>query len=96
MKDIADYLDRLKGAKEDWRDARIRHEPLLKWIKARAQLTEEGFRTEFGVTQMPKMAGVGSSLTPELQREYKARLIDGVLKLAVERVKRERQGGSHG
>lgn len=96
LKDIADYLDRLKGAKEDWRDARIRHEPLLKWIKARAQLTEEGFRTEFGVTQMPKMAGVGSSLTPELQREYKARLIDGVLKLAVERVKRERQGGSHG
>lgn len=89
---IAEHLESLKGAKAEWQKARIgRSQSLLKWVKKQCELSEDEFKGKFALTGgLPEMAGVESELTDELRIEFCSRLVDGVMKLAIEQVKKER------
>jgi CRISPR-associated protein Csx10 len=91
---IADHVENLRGAKANWRDARLGRQLLLEWIEKNSQLEETDFKEQFGITaSLPSIGSLTAELTDEIRREYCTRLVDGVMKLAVEEVKRRRGGG---
>lgn len=95
---IVNHVDNLRGAKADWHDARIGEDrkPLLNWIRETAQLDEENFAERFGLTgRLPIVGGIKAELTSDLRHEYSARLVDGVMKLAVEQAKKEKEQGGN-
>lgn len=90
---IANHVDSLTGAKANWRETRLGREPLLDWIRQTSQLEEADFKIRFGLTSdLPSIAGVTAELMDDMRHEYCARLVDGVMKLAIEEVKRQREG----
>lgn len=55
----------------------------------------ELFAERFGIAgRLPQMASVTAELTDALRTEYGARLIDGVMKLAVEKKKADNEEGA--
>lgn len=76
------HLKGLKDAKKQFETARIDGVPLLSWLEAR--ITRRDVQKQLlGGRPLPHMAGVEAQLTPELEVEYTARLIDGVMKKAI-------------
>ncbi len=87
---ITQHLEGLKKAKEQWREARLGREKLWHWLQTRETLDETDFKAQFGLTgELPRLGMVKSSLTPELRAEFTARLVDGVMKQAIEKKKAE-------
>jgi CRISPR-associated protein Csx10 len=92
---IVRHLESLKGAKADWQKARIgrRSQSLFEWVKKQCPLSEHDFNANFGLTGgLPAMAAVESEVTDELHVEFCARLVEAVMKLAIEEAKKERGG----
>ena len=96
------HLSSLKGAKFDWLNSRVRnrisnsYEPLYEWVQRHANPASGDFLTVFSLTAgLPDLAGISGEITPELEAEYRARLIDGVMKLALEELKRK-EGSDEG
>jgi CRISPR-associated protein Csx10 len=87
---ISQHLEGLKKAKEQWREARLGQKKLWEWLQTRETLDETDFKAQFGLTgELPRLGEVKSSLTPELRAEFTARLVDGVMKQAIEKKKAE-------
>jgi CRISPR-associated protein Csx10 len=72
-----------------WKNATLRNESLVDWIKQRASNPS----AELLPVEETVFAGVEAQLTPKLRARTVARLIEGVLKLAVTYAKQE--GGDH-
>lgn len=91
---IAEHMDGLTGARADRRTASIGDQPLFEWIRQTSHLPEGKFKEQFSLTRgFPKVAGVEATVTDKIRREYCARLVDGVMKLAIETEKRRREAG---
>ncbi len=81
---IVTHMDSLKGAKPDWDKAKVGHVPLFTWIKDQTQLDQAKFLQLFKLgTELPEIAEQTSKLEKPMEIEFRARLIDGVLKQAV-------------
>lgn len=92
---IQNHVKNLTGAKKDWEKVKFSGKPLLDWIVQRSQMDETEFKKLFGLQAgLPKMAGVASELQDEtsLEVEFRARLIDGVMKLAVKESQKQEGG----
>lgn len=88
---ITAHMDNLKGARNQWQSATIGGEPLFDWIKATCDENQQKFKEQFAIGgDMPKIAGTPAKLTSKIIVEFNARLIDGVMKLAVEQAKIEK------
>jgi hypothetical protein len=91
---IRHHMASLTGARKDWTQARLDKDELFGWIETKSQPNLAAFQEEFDLMdQLPSIAGVSAELTPELEVEFRARLIDGVMKLATEK-KKAQQGGA--
>ncbi len=94
---IAHHLDSLKGSRSQWQRARVNNEDLFAWMRANSKQDLEkpegqaAFQKLFGIQNLPSIAGVSAELTVEIMVEFTARLIDGVMKLAVEKAKKDRE-----
>lgn len=88
---VTDLMKNLKGARQQFEDARVSNEVMFDWINKHADLSDKVFRQEFRVTSdsLPSIAGETAGVTPELRVEYCARLIDGVMRKAIEQRKKE-------
>ncbi|MCB0197948.1 MAG: hypothetical protein KDJ65_38740, partial [Anaerolineae bacterium] len=90
LKPIETHLASLKLARQQWDNARLDQLPLSDWIIKQCQLSPAEFEKTFGLAnQLPQVAGQRSDLPAEIRVEYQARLIDGVMKLAIEKLKAE-------
>lgn len=91
LKPIEDHLDSLKLARQQWENARLGQLALSDWIIKQCQLSTDEFEQAFDLTnQLPQVADQYSDLPAKIRVEYQARLIDGVMKLAIEKLKAER------
>jgi CRISPR-associated protein Csx10 len=76
-------------SRRSWKDARLKGEPLVEWIRDRANNPAlENWNIKEGDS---KFAGVSANVS-SLQVEFTARLIDGVLKQAM--IKAKKEGGA--
>jgi CRISPR-associated protein Csx10 len=81
---IVSHLNSLKGAKADWEKAKIGDDRMFEWIKEQAQLNRANFLQLFKIgTELPQIAGQTSKIESNMEVEFRARFIDGVLKQAV-------------
>ena len=92
---IQEHMDGLTGAKKDWDKAKFTGESfkgmrLWDWILEQSKQDTAAFKKLFGLPDAT-IAGVSAILTTETEVEFRARLIDGVMKLAVK--KSQKQGG---
>lgn len=86
------HMDSLKGSRTQWQGAKVDDEDLFEWIKLQSMVDEDRFQTQFGIKgSLPKVARVEATLPKGLVVEYRARLIDGIMKLAVEDAKRNKE-----
>jgi CRISPR-associated protein Csx10 len=83
------HLDALKGAKKQFERARVSFQSsqtggacLLDWLKERIA-QQDVHRLLLRGRPLPPVAGVHARLTPELETQYTARLIDGLMKKAI-------------
>ncbi len=91
---ITRHLENLKGAKTEWMAARIGKKSLFEWVKEYSQLSEEKFKEVFGLTAgLSQVGGVAAKISSEIINEYNLRLVDGVMKLAIEQQKDKSNGG---
>jgi len=95
---IANHLKKLKGAKAAWQQARFGNNPLYKWIIQQVEKTKKQFTEDFlsFSDHLPIFVDIQAEITPELQTEFTARLIDGLMKVAIEEVRANKEGRSHG
>jgi CRISPR-associated protein Csx10 len=92
---IANHMNGLKGARSQWQGAKIGKDDLSEWIKRHSKLDATAFQTLFDIQgKLPKVANVTAILTTEMITEYSARLIDGVMKLAIEKAKADKEKSS--
>lgn len=87
LAEVLELLKNLKGAKEQFENARVDGVSMLVWIRRRAE--QRDLETQFGLraSDFPRVAGIVADLEP-LRLEYTARLIDGVMRKAI-RAKRK-------
>jgi len=88
LRPILDLLDSLKDAKEQFAATRIGDTPLLNWIQGRAR-ERDVERQLLGGRVLPQVAGERAELLDELRTEFTARLIDGVMKKAIQQNQKE-------
>jgi len=88
---IQDHMNGLKGAKTDWDKAKIDKKPLWDWILEQSKEDAAVFKKQFNLPNVT-IAGVSAALTTETEIEFRARLIDGVMKLAVKKRCGEKAG----
>ena len=93
---ISGHLKNLKGAKAMWQQAHYNNESLYDWIINQTEMTVDGFKEKFLPGPLPQLADIPAEITPELQTEFIARFIDGLLKVAIEKARAEKEGASHG
>ena len=94
---IANHLKNLKGAKAEWQQARYGSESLYQWVLEQTELSDAAFQRKFlSGKAVARLRDVEAALEPALKAEYIARLIDGVLKLAVTQARAEKEGLPHG
>jgi hypothetical protein len=91
---IDKHLTGLKSAANDWKRTRLR-----KWIEQQIQLDEASFLRQFDLAQAQGLPAVAEESTAmdaatwaNLRAKTIARLIEGVLKQAVELKKQDREG----
>ncbi len=89
---IVEHLARLKGAREQFVQARVDggtgSRTLLDWINERAAGQDVEVQILEG-SGLPQIAGETAVLTAELRADYTARLIDGVMKKAAKQNQQE-------
>lgn len=92
---IKAHMDSLKGSRSQWQGAKVDDSDLFEWIKTQSNFNEEQFQTLFEIKgSLPEVARIEATLPKKLVVEFRARLIDGVMKLAVEQKKAENGNGS--
>lgn len=94
---IANHLKNLKGAKTEWQQARYGSDSLYQWVIDLTELSDDAFQRKFLRGKPPaRLRDIAASLEPELKTEYITRLMDGILKLAVEQARADKEGKTHG
>lgn len=88
LEPVVEHLANLKGAREQFTQARAGDRTLLDWINERA--ARQDVETQIlGDNDLPRIAGETAALTAELRADYTARLIDGVMKKAARQNQQE-------
>lgn len=83
LKPISDHLKHLKGAREQFTQARVGEATsMFRWIEERVGKQDIETQLLRGES-LPEVAGEKANLTDGLKVEYTARLVDGVMKKAV-------------
>ena len=85
---IVDHMAGLKGAREQFEQARVDGTSLSNWINERAIRQDVEAQILEG-SNLPQVAGETAVLTAELRADYTARLIDGVMKKAAKQNQQE-------
>lgn len=81
LRQIENHLNGLKGAKQQFENARVNNTSMLKWLQDRLAKKDVKAQLLSGM-ELPKVAGQTAVLSEALQAEYTARFIDGVMKKA--------------
>ncbi|MEK7727744.1 MAG: hypothetical protein AAB354_04980 [candidate division KSB1 bacterium] len=82
LRQIENHLNDLKGAKQQFENARVNDTGMLKWLQDRLEKKDVQVQLLSGM-ELPKVAGQTAELSQAVQAEYTARFIDGVMKKAV-------------
>ena len=88
LQPILDLLDSLKGAREQFEKARVSKTSMLRWIQERARQQDVEKQLLQG-RDLPQVAGERAKLSAEMRAEFTARLIDGVMKKAIQQNQKE-------
>ena len=88
LQPVVEHLANLKGAREQFMQARAGDMTLLDWVSERADRQDVEVQI-LGDSDLPQIAGETAVLTTELKADYTARLIDGVMKKAVKQNQQE-------
>ena len=84
MRPVLEHLDELKGARDQLEQARVGTASMLHWLRKRATELDVDSELLQGA-RLPIVAGQAADLTGDLRLVYTARLIDGVMKKAIQR-----------
>ena len=94
LEPINDHLGSLKKAKEQWRETQFRQRKLWDWLQQQSKLSDAEFKIEFGLAgALPAIGEAKSNLTEALRVEFTARLVDGLMKQAIQQKKAEVERG---
>jgi CRISPR-associated protein Csx10 len=88
VRPVKDHLKQLKGARDQFKWARVNSVSMLDWIKARTNNLDVEQQL-LGSGRLPQVAGEEATLDDDLKRTYTLRLIDGVMQLAT----KSKEGG---
>ena len=82
---IQNHFETMKSAKKTWERAKVQGKPLVEWLITHSAMQETTLREDFRLGEaMPHIAGRKAKLSTELLNEFSVRLVDGLLKRAVE------------
>lgn len=83
---IKKHFNDMKSAKKTWEHARIDNNGLKNWLITHSAMQADNLREIFYKKDeaLPQVAGQSAELSSELLNEFSARLVDGVIKCAVE------------
>lgn len=93
LKPIEKFINGLNpNATKEWKQSKIGDNDFYNWILAQCNLDETNFSINFSIPKnLPEIAGVQSKINNKIQAEYRARFLDGVMKLAIEKRKEDKK-----